>query len=66
MTDLTSDLTRDVFLGGGLQILQPRLGYRAATDAGRAAALHEETLLAAWVDVELRRLRPGGHLTLIQ
>ncbi|WP_417600562.1 tRNA1(Val) (adenine(37)-N6)-methyltransferase [Pararhodobacter oceanensis] len=138
-----TDLTRDVFLGGGLQILQPRHGYRAATDpvflaasvparagesvlelgcgvgvallalgrrvAGlqltgverqsgyaalplplkrgfdhvlvnppfypahapvpqhpeRAAGRHEETPLALWIDVALKRLAPGGHLTLI-
>ncbi|WP_417587664.1 tRNA1(Val) (adenine(37)-N6)-methyltransferase [Pararhodobacter oceanensis] len=160
-----TDLTRDVFLGGGLQILQPRHGYRAATDPvflaasvpaspgetvlelgcgvgvallalgrrveglhltgverqsgyadlarrnaqingiaaeihaedladlplplkrgfdhvlvnppfypahapvpqhpERAAGRHEETPLALWIDVALKRLAPGGHLTLI-
>jgi tRNA1(Val) A37 N6-methylase TrmN6 len=37
----------------------------AATDPGRAAALREDTPLADWVAVALRRLVPGGHLTLI-
>lgn len=34
-------------------------------DALRAAARHEETPLGLWVDAGLRRLRPGGWLTLI-
>ena len=37
----------------------------APTDAGRAAARHEETPLAVWIDIALRRLRPGGWLTMI-
>ena len=36
-----------------------------APDASRAAARHEDTALEAWVDAGLRRLRPGGALTLI-
>lgn len=43
-----SDLTDDGFLGGGLRILQPRAGYRAATDP---------VLLAAAVDA-----RPGQRV----
>jgi tRNA1(Val) A37 N6-methylase TrmN6 len=31
----------------------------------RAAARHEETPLAAWLDIAVRRLRPGGTLTVI-
>jgi tRNA1(Val) A37 N6-methylase TrmN6 len=42
------------------------LGGTAAPDSGRAGARHEETPLAAWIDLALRRLRPGGGLTLIQ
>ncbi|MEE2861283.1 MAG: methyltransferase [Pseudomonadota bacterium] len=42
------------------------LAGTAAPDRGRAEARHEETPLAAWVDAALRRLRPGGWLTLIQ
>ncbi|KGJ03887.1 tRNA1(Val) A37 N6-methylase TrmN6 [Paracoccus halophilus] len=38
----------------------------AAPDAGRSTARHENTPLAVWIDAALRRLRPGGHLTLIQ
>lgn len=37
----------------------------AATDPGRDAALREDTPLADWVAVALRRLLPGGYLTLI-
>lgn len=37
----------------------------AARDAGRDMALREETPLAAWVETGLRRLKPGGTLTLI-
>lgn len=36
-----------------------------APDPYRAAARHEVTPLAAWIDAGLRRLRPGGRLTLI-
>lgn len=37
-----------------------------APDTGRKAARHEETPLTDWVDAALRRLRPGGGVTLIQ
>ena len=37
----------------------------AARDAGRAAALREETPLADWIGCGLRRLKSGGTLTLI-
>jgi tRNA1Val (adenine37-N6)-methyltransferase len=37
-----------------------------ARDPGREAALREVTPLADWIDAALRRLRPGGWLTLIQ
>lgn len=37
-----------------------------ARDAGRAQALREETPLALWFDVALRRLLPGGELSVIQ
>jgi len=37
----------------------------AAADPGRAAALREETPLALWVEVAMKRLRSGGYLTLI-
>lgn len=44
-----------------------RAGTRpAAADPGREAGLGEATPLAAWVDTGLRRLRPGGQITLIQ
>lgn len=38
----------------------------AATDAGRELALAETTPLIDWVDVATRRLKPKGHLTIIQ
>ena len=34
-------------------------------DAARADARHEQTPLAAWLDAGLRRLRPGGQITII-
>ena len=37
----------------------------AATDAGREAALREDTPLAVWIDAATRRLAPGGWLTMI-
>ncbi|SIS65016.1 tRNA1(Val) (adenine(37)-N6)-methyltransferase [Phaeovulum vinaykumarii] len=37
-----------------------------APDPGRAQARHESADLAAWIDAGLRRLVPGGWLTLIQ
>lgn len=36
-----------------------------APDAGREAALGEAAPLAAWVDAGVRRLKPGGSLTMI-
>ena len=36
-----------------------------ARDAGREAALREETPLAVWIDAATRRLAPGGWLTVI-
>ncbi len=43
--------------------------FRDATpppEAGRGLARHESLPLAAWLDAGLRRLRPGGSLTVIQ
>lgn len=37
----------------------------AARNAGREAAFREETALATWIDIALRRLAPGGWLTMI-
>lgn len=42
------------------------LGGTPAPDQGRSEARHEETPLSVWLDAGLRRLRPGGRLTLIQ
>ena len=38
----------------------------AAEDAGREAALREETPLALWFSIASARLKPGGWLTMIQ
>ncbi len=37
-----------------------------AADAGREQAQREATPLAVWMDAALRRLRPGGYLSVIQ
>ncbi len=37
-----------------------------ASDPGRETALAGDTPLAAWIAVAIRRLKPRGHLTLIQ
>lgn len=42
------------------------LGGTAAPDPGRAGARQEVTPLQLWLDAGLRRLRPGGWLTVIQ
>ena len=43
-----------------------RDGGSPAKDAGRERSLGEEVPLSHWVDTGLRRLRPGGTLTVIQ
>ncbi|MGB3147777.1 MAG: methyltransferase [Paracoccaceae bacterium] len=40
-------------------------GGTAAQDPGRESAQREETPLGIWVDAALRRLKPGGWLTMI-
>lgn len=42
-----------------------RPGSPAARDAGRDAALREETPLADWIDAGLRRVKSGGYITLV-
>lgn len=37
----------------------------AAQDQGREAAFREETALSVWIETGLRRLKPGGWLTMI-
>ena len=44
----------------------PARGGTAAADPGRETALREATPLAAWIDTAIRRLKPGGWLTVIQ
>lgn len=44
----------------------PAGGGTSAHDAGREAALREETPLEHWVEVAARRLAPKGWLTMIQ
>lgn len=41
-------------------------GGTPARDRGRELAMREQTLIADWLAAALRRLRPGGTLTLIQ
>mgnify|MGYP002622056061 CR=1 FL=1 len=41
-------------------------GGTPARDAGRETALREATPIALWMASAGRRLRPGGHLTLVQ
>ena len=41
-------------------------GGTVATDAGREAAVAENTPLAQWVDAGIRRLKPGGCLSFVQ
>ena len=43
-----------------------RNGRKSAQDAGREAALAEETSLDTWIDVASRRLSPLGYLHVIQ
>lgn len=40
-------------------------GGTGARDTGREIAFREEAPLSAWIDAGLRRLRPGGWLTMI-
>jgi len=51
-------------------IMNPPYHLRArsttSTDPGREAALFEDTPLATWIDVATKRLKPRGHLTIIQ
>lgn len=44
----------------------PPSGGTAAEDAGRERAQREATPLGNWIDAGVRRLKPGGWLTLIQ
>lgn len=42
-----------------------RPGSPAARDQGRDAALREETPLSDWIEAGLKRVKPGGYLTMI-
>ncbi|NOX72557.1 MAG: methyltransferase, partial [Alphaproteobacteria bacterium] len=42
-----------------------RSGGTAAHDGGRERAFREETPLADWIDIAIRRLKPKGMLTLV-
>lgn len=44
----------------------PKGGGTAARDRGREAAQREDLALAEWLRIGLKRLRPGGWLTMIQ
>lgn len=67
LTDLPADLRQDSF---DHVIANPPYypagGGTSARDAGREAALREETPLERWVEVAARRLAPKGWLTMIQ
>jgi len=67
LTDMPAEVTEESF---DHVIMNPpyHLPTRATTsaDPGREAALFEETPLAIWIDAATRRLKPRGHLTLIQ
>lgn len=41
------------------------VGTKSPT-SGRAEGRHEDVDLAVWIDAGVRRLKPGGHLTVIQ
>lgn len=44
----------------------PAGGGTAARDPGRERALREDTALSLWIATAIRRLKPGGWLTMIQ
>lgn len=67
VADLTA-LPPELRLGFDQVIANPpyyRPGSPAARDAGRDAALREETPLGHWIDAGLRRCKTGGFFTLI-
>jgi len=67
LTDLPKDLRQRSF--DHVIANPPYYGAKAGTpasDAGREAALREETPLTAWIEVARARLKPKGWLTLIQ
>ncbi len=67
LTDMPAELREDSF---DHVIMNPpyhlRLSGTKAPDAGREMAIGEDTPLSAWIDVATRRLKPRGHMTLIQ
>ncbi|GKY86211.1 tRNA1(Val) (adenine(37)-N6)-methyltransferase [Sinisalibacter aestuarii] len=67
LTDLPRELRDESF---DHVIMNPpyHLRERSTTsaDTGRADALFEDTPLAAWIDAATKRLKPRGHLTMIQ
>ena len=67
LTDLPDELRAESF---DHVIMNPPYHLRdrgtTAPDPGREAALGEDTPLAAWIDAGTRRLKPKGHLTMIQ
>ena len=66
MTDAPAEVTRDVFLGGALSIVQPRTGYRAATDpillAAAVAALPGQSVLELGCGVGVALLALGRRV----
>ncbi len=67
LTEMPPEVTEESF---DHVIMNPpyHLPARATTsaDPGRGAAMFEDTPLAVWIDAATRRLKPRGHLTLIQ
>ena len=67
LTDLPAQVREESF---DHVIMNPpyhlRLSGTKAPDAGREVAMGEDTPLAAWIDAATRRLKPRGHMTLIQ
>ncbi len=66
MTEIGSDLTQDAFLNGALNILQPKSGYRAATDpvfmAASIAAKPGDTVLEMGCGVGVAMLCLGQRV----
>lgn len=68
---VTGDLTRmpDDLRGQGFdQVIANPPYFQSGTvapDQGRGAARHEQAPLSQWIETGLRRLRPGGWLTVI-
>ncbi|MEJ1990157.1 MAG: methyltransferase [Maritimibacter sp.] len=67
LTDLPAEVKEESF---DHVVMNPPYHLReqstTSEDAGREAALFEDTPLASWIDVATKRLKPRGYLTMIQ